>query len=64
MNPDYAAAEVAEDVRRRGCVDVLWYFKRPTTKQIQQDRQPLAASSAEKYNLASIHLNGELICDP
>jgi hypothetical protein len=50
-------------MRGGGCVDVLWYFKRPTTKQIQQDRLPLAASHAEKYNLVSIHLNGELIRD-
>jgi len=51
-------------MRGGGHADVLGYFKCPTTKQIRQDRQPLAASNAEKYNLTSIHLNGELICDP
>ena len=51
-------------MRDGGHTVVLEYFKCPTTKQIRQDRQPLAASNAEKYNLTSIHLNGELICDP
>jgi hypothetical protein len=60
---DYAAAaEVAEDARRRTRRRTL-VLQVTDNKADSAKSQPLAASNAKKYNLTSIHLNGELICD-
>jgi len=42
---DYVARKFAEEAKQGG-IDVLWYFKCPTTKKIRQNCESLAASNA------------------